>query len=326
VRLLSILFIFLLSLSCGKKTAEEIQEAVDVAQTYLSVDQCQKAIDLLEKVGRNSDPVYLQVLASAYACRAGFNEVNFITTDIPSIDGSGSGIGFFTSLAILSNSYINRATAPSYSDLKTAINILLGSTATAGQVARNSFFGPRKAGDIGMQALFLNIVQLGKFLNFYGNVNTAGKKGAGAASTDEQGSSPSKCFIAYTGDADTAANSLPAANACTSGSRVPHPNLPTDASNLPATKRKLCEGLMLVTNIIDILNNISLSGNSSISALADVVTEVNDLKTQLATDAPELAELLDIIDQTACETYVATGPNFNKLQLLYVGLFESELP
>src|SRR5690606_2447915 len=93
VRSITFLFILCLLVSCSKKKPEEVLEAIDVAQTLLSDSQCDKAIDVLPGVGiQSKDAIYLQVLSSAYACKASYSEITFIADDVSSISTTNSGL------------------------------------------------------------------------------------------------------------------------------------------------------------------------------------------------------------------------------------------
>lgn len=322
--ILSFLIIFC---SCAKKPAEELDEAIDFALAYLSDGKCAQAIDILEDVGRDlNNAIYLQVLASAYACRAGYDERVFLETDIPKIDSDSAAL--MKSLTTLTLSPETVADSNTYSDLTTAIGILLYVDANSpSQAARETKYGPRKSGDMGVQALFLSMVQLGRFLHFYGNVDAAGTKGAGAASTDEQGATPSNCFVEYT--YATAITALGTAAGTCNNMAIDdgHPDmLFAPAATLTITKRRMCEGLMLVNNIVDILNNITLPTNSSMGDLTNVTTTVNATKTAIITIDPALQTLLDTTSQADCESLVASPTEFDNLQLIYVLLFEGGLP
>ena len=63
---------------CSSSKEEEVISAIDEALYHLSQSRpnCQKAIDALEEIsGQNKNPRYIQTLASAYACRGGFSEL-----------------------------------------------------------------------------------------------------------------------------------------------------------------------------------------------------------------------------------------------------------
>jgi hypothetical protein len=298
------IWLLLVTVSCGKSTLEKSDQAIDRALSYLSDEKCDAAIDVLEKLGRqNKDPVYLETLASAYACRAKFDMVNFISSDIPNLDTSASGL--LKSLTLLSLSAETTVDSSNYVDLKTALGIL-GTVST--QSARNATFGPRKAGDLGVQLVILSIVELGKFLNYYGNVNASGVKGGGAGA--------SKCFLNYTTSQAQTAVSSGGTGSCVAYNKG-HPDLTT-------VKRK-CEGLMLVTNIIDTLPNIDLSGSDSFGNISDISSVVTSIKaTALAVD-PSLATLLNTTSQSACETLLATPAELDHMELIYAVIFEHYL-
>lgn len=323
-----ILSFLILFCSCAKKPAEEVDEAIDLALTYLSDGKCASAIDVLEDVGRDVDnAVYLQVLASAYACRAGFDERVFLAVDIPLIDSDSADL--MKSLTLLTLSPESEADSDSYTDIKEALNILLDVDANQpSQAAREAKYGPRKAGDMGVYALFLSMTQLGKFLHFYGNVDSTGAKGTGAASTDEQGVTPSNCFVEYTeadaltflgGGGGSVCNNMAADDG--------HPDmLFAPAGTLVITKRRMCEGLMLVTNIVDILNNLTLPTDSSMGQLASVTTTVNTAIAAVIAARPALEPLITTTSQDECESLVAAAGEFDNLQLIYAMIFEGGLP
>lgn len=330
VRSFLLFFALTLLYSCAKSKPQEVAEAIDVAQTYLSERKCQAAIDILENQGnQNSNPDFVQVLASAYACKSNYDEINFIGTDIPNINAAGAS--FLQSLSILSKSYESQADSSNYTGLLQAINLILNSDGGAqpSQAARNAKYGTRKAGDLGLQALYMSIVQLGKFLNFYGNVDAAGNKGAGAPNVDEQGATASSCFITYSYATAIAYLQGPGApgGACDDlNTDIGHPNLSLAGGSLTTTKRRMCEGLVLITNIIDILNNVTLSSNTSLGQLSSVTATANSFKSTAIAVDPTLQTLLDTTSQATCESIVSVNAEFDRLQFIYALLFETGLP
>lgn len=317
MRSILVIFTFLFLFSCAKKPAEEVDEAVDVALTYLSSGKCAEAIKILESVGRqNGDAIYLQVLASAYACKASFSEINFIGTDLPNIDTSPT-TDLYKSLSIMSLSNETTTDSEAYENLLTAMGIILnsGGGEQPSQQGREGVFGIRKAGDLGMQLLFLDIVQLGKFLNHFGNVNSSGVKGAGTTNTNS-------CFINYTyTTAQSIISTLPVANNCNSNTDG-HPDLDLTTT---AGKRRGCEGLMLVTNLIDVLNNIDVSGNDTLNDLSEVADLINEYKDVAIAADPNLETLLTTTSQSECETLLVSSNEVNNLQLIYAFIFETGL-
>ena len=313
---LSIVLSLFLLISCGSKPEEETRRAIDKAQVFLSTNKCQDAINVLEESGlETTDFLYIQVYASAYACRSGFSELTFFTSDINVLQTS-SATELFTTVSLLSTSPETMADSASYTDLLKGINIILNSTGTPSQISRNGTYGERKAGDMGTQALYMLIAQLGKYLNHYGNVDTTGKKGGGA----------SQCFLAYSdATASALADALPATNAC-QPPQVGNPDLSLAAPELDKTKRRMCEGLMIITNLADILRNIALPTNDSFGDLADVKDLVDDYIDDFENSPDtDFSSLIQIKKQSECEAYIATPAKFGKLQQMYVGIFEANL-
>lgn len=302
--------------SCSKTTVEKTDEAIDVALSYLSARQCDDAIDVLEEVGRQTDnATYLQVLASAYACRGGVDEISFIGTDIPAINATSTNL--LKSLSILSLSDEKDTDSNEYKDIRTALNILLetGSGSQPSQLNRTATFGTRKSGDMGLQILFLSIIQLGKFVNWYGNVNSVGAKGAG--------SNTNSCFISYSYPA--AQTAVTAGGTSCTVYNDGHPDL-SFSVNVDETKRRLCEGLVLLTNLIDVLENIDLTGVTSLSSLENVATLATQFKTNAITLDSNLGTLLNTTSQSMCKTTLDTASELNNMQLIYAAIFESGLP
>lgn len=323
MRSLILLFFLFLFCSCAKTNTEATSEAIDLALTYLTEEKCDKAIDVLEDVGRDqSNAIYLQVLASAYACRAGFNEITFLANDLTQVDATTA---FLTSLTKLSLSPESEANSSSYNDMREAFTILTQVDSNQpNQDNREIIFGANKAADMGIQALFLGLTQLGKFLHFYGNVDSTGAKGEGAASTDEQGATVSNCFIEYT-EASSLAFLATGGGACVASSMVGHPNLSLLPASLTATKKKMCEGLVLVTNLLDILENMTLPSNSAFDVIRSLPTNLVASRDAIIAVKGSVATLLGTTSQSKCEAVVADATEFDNLQFIYAGFFEGGL-
>lgn len=305
-----ILFIILFLSSCAQNPEEKLAQAIDRALTHLSSGECDAALKVLADSGHNgSDGIYIQVLASAHACKAGFNEVKFIADDLTSIDAD-TPADIFRTISLMSLSEETAVDSEGYRSIRTGINTILNTTSPVGQTARTSKFGSRKGGDMGVQALILNLVNFGKFLHYFGNVNASGVKGGGSRTNS--------CFLNYN---DPRAQALTGVStgACT---------VDTDGSpDLNQTtidgKRRICEGVMLLTNAIDILNNIDFSNSSSLSVLADIADQVNTFKT--AATAAGLGTIVNMTSQSACETYLNTPSQLLDMEYFYALVLETGL-
>jgi hypothetical protein len=292
---------------------EKTQEAIDIAQTYLSEENCDKAIKVLTDAGVNyDDPIYREVYASAYACKADFKTVVFLQDDIPLLVTT-SFQTLMTSLTKFSYSNETAVDSLHYSSLQNAIDILLhpDGVLQPSQVARTAKFGPRKAGDIGIEFLIFTITQLGKFINYFGNVDASGIKGAGPRTN--------KCFMNYTYPQAIAAR-IAGGGSCNVNNGGTS-DLDTSAAGL----RHRCEGLMLFTNILDVLNNLDVSGNTTFASFAAVATDANNLRNAAVTADPSLQTLLYTTSQAACLALLQTPAEANNIQLIYALLFEAGL-
>jgi hypothetical protein len=307
VRIFLSLFIILLFSSCSKNSVDETNEAIDIALTHLSKDECDKALSVLQSAGmQSSNGIYLQVLASAHACKASFDEVQFIAADLENIDTT-TAESILKSMSILTYSPETITDSPKFVSILTGINLVLDNRK---QTARASKFGARKAGDMGVQALILNIVNLGKFLNFYGNVNSAGDKGLGSGGN--------ACFLDYN-DARARAIVGVTTGACVANNDG-HPDLDQTTAN---GKRRICEGLMLITNIMDILDNLDLSASSTLSKLEDVSTQVNTFKA--AAVAAGLGTLINMTSQSECVAHINVPAQLLDMEYMYALVFEEGL-
>lgn len=299
---LSYLFIFCVISSCAQRSEEKVREAIDVAQTYLSQEKCNEAIELLEEIGRQpKNAVYLQVLASAYACQANFRTVEFIADDLPRILPTS----LFQSLTLFTHSVQPQVDSDDYQSLRTALEVLQG---TDKQENRNELFGPRKGGDVGVQILILSLVQFGKFLNYYGNVDVSGAKGAGTAHTNN-------CFLNYSNPAAvTFVTTSGETGACTAANNG-HPDMAGAELH-----RRLCEGSTLIANIIDVIRNIDLSSSSDLAVLEDLSTTIADYESDA--DAAGVGHILDMTSQSECEALISSPTEMNNMENYYATVFE----
>jgi hypothetical protein len=315
VRQLILLFSLFFLGACSQNPVEKRQQAIDIALSLLSRSECIEAIKILEDAGRDfNNAVYVSVLSSAYACRANFDAVDFIATDIGSINTNAANL--FNSLSILTLSPETQTDSTAYMGLKAAIEIITNSaTAASGQAGRTSKFGTRKAGDLGVQLILYSVVQLGKFLNYFGNVNALGNKGFGTQGTNQ-------CFLTYsTFDAIAAASA--GGGVCDPPGDAGHPDLSLASIS---GRRRACEGLVLFTNILDTLNNIDLSGNTSLRVLEDAATSVSQFRDSALAVNPNLGTLLAMTSQDGCENLLSSSSTErNNIELIYALIFESGL-
>lgn len=306
-----VILLALLFANCAKKDDEKISDAIDMALSFLSNGNCSEALRVLDEVDNlNDNAIYLQVLASAHACKAGFDEVSFIGNDLTSMVTTSVNT-IFKSLSIMSLSNDTEADTVGYTAINVGINVILNSTTgVPGQVARKTKFGTRKSADMGVQALVLSLVNLGKFLNYYGNVSAVGTKGGGTGNNS--------CFINYSDVRATALVGV-TTGACTVANDG-HAELDQTTT---IGRRRLCEGLTFVTNIIDILENLDLSNSSTLSKLSEVSAKVSTFKTDAT--AAGLGTLISMTSVATCEEHLNTPANIPDFEYFYALIFESGL-
>lgn len=243
--LIPILLITML-FSCGEDSDERVARHLELASEYLTARDCDKALDILHSIGYQAkNALYLQIYASAYACRAGFFEPTFFGTDLDKI--SATQTGFIGSLTTFSTSSITGTSDKTYTDLWAAVKTLIyAGVNSASSSSRREVFSSSDVNDMDMQALYMLLALMGKYFNFFGNVNSSGTKG--------QGSGTNGCLIDYNAPAD-AGNNAGDTGSC---------DLDNEGNTtLTGDKTARCEGITLFNNFVDIISNITLPGTNT---------------------------------------------------------------
>ncbi len=317
----SILILCFLSLvGCGKQTKDEKRdEAILSARISLTQGKCQEAIDTLESVGRdwvNAD--YLTTLSSAYSCRAGFSQIVFFATDVSKVDSSnifGSFSTFTTSEADK-----NPDSDPKYSDNQTGLDLLLyaGNITSPSHAGRANYFAARDLGNISSQGIYLVAAQLGKFVKYYANVNSAGRKGLGGG--------PNTCYYTYTDVTALAAvlylNTNTSNDTCDAGSPLGHSDLDINVETQADVKRRMCRGVILFNNFIDLFLGTTLSASSELTQLKNIEDDIESYISNCTvggTGGINIGALCNVRSQSACES-TATIQN---LEIYFAAIFES---
>jgi hypothetical protein len=309
------LIVFAVILSgCAKNEEQKVIDAVDTALYHLSQSDpdCAQAIKVLEAVGRQPrNPRYLHTLASAYACRGSFSELTLLAE----VDTISADNLFLASLAQLSTSEQSQAESDEFTDLQTAIDLLLyaGEKTIPSASEQQAIFGNRHGANLNLQALYMIIVQLGRYARWYANTDATGAKGAGAGTN--------VCLFDYAVGPQVVATSHPS-NAC-SGVNTGHPDLDYTGVTQTVAQKRLCQGAMLFNNLLDILENTSISSDSSLGDLSEVKDALDPYIT-LASARPDVAALLATLSQAECETTVAADDE--GMQYYFATLFEGGIP
>lgn len=290
-----LLFAMILA-SCGGD-AEEIDGAIDEANFFLTSRECSKARQVLDEVGyQTNNPRYVGVYASTYACESSYSTVSFFADDLTNLNATSTG--FFGSLAAFSTSNLmTSATDPDFLVLQQAIDTILysGGNGSSSSASRIASFGLREATNLNVQALYMILVNFGRWLRYHGNASPAGIKGTG---TNPEANN---CLFSYTiGGPNWAGNVEAALQTGNSGTCLPVAPTGTDDISTadPATnKQRLCRGIVLFNNFIDIIVNVNFTGTNT-GSLNQLGTTFNSL----CQDIPQFADALcDLRDMTGCE-------------------------
>ncbi|MBC76469.1 MAG: hypothetical protein CME64_10685 [Halobacteriovoraceae bacterium] len=308
--------------SCAKTDEQVLDSAKQEAKYYLSDNNCAKAKKVLDDAGfENDDAEYVSLYASVYACQAGYSEFDLLGEVSTIAAASNQLLGSLTTLAS------SNETAPdstNYTSIMSAIDVILNSAGTTpSAAAREAKFGVTGATNLSFQALYLILVEFGKFMQLYGNTDAAGDK--------SDGSFTNTCIFTYTqSDAANYVNGvLPTCNSAGGDEGSDFLESPVTDDEIDA---RLCEGIYLFNNLRDILTNVTIGDSSTFGSLKDV----GDVLNTMISDA-EAAEsgglngevayqdsiqmIKDITSKSDCEALPR-----QRLEKWYAIIFETGLP
>ncbi len=317
------------SLSCGKKSPEEfVSDAILQANSYLNNLECQKAITLLEGVGRQtSNAEYLVTLASAYACKGNYSTITYFANDIVNTSAdSNSALGGLA-LYTIANDTIEAPfiTDPTVSSLQTAIDILLYAgggipSSTNPTAARRINILGDKTGDVNSLAAYLILNLLGKDLYYYGNtaIDTTtleAVKGSGTAFSNTCITNYSAAEALIQIGIDTGGVTGSCADLTTG-----HTELITPVSNANR-KARLCQGVVLMNNLLEILPNILVDiAGTDLASISALLTSADAAKDDLVAAYPGLGSVLVVQSQSLCES--DTAISLSNLESYFATVFE----
>lgn len=308
------------SISCGKNDEQKVIDAIESAHILLSTSQCQPAIDLLEGIGRQpKNAHYLKALSTAYACRAGYSTSTFFGSDVEKTASPAPLGGITTYSTSLETFTVPLTNDTKFADLRTAINLLLyaggiPSTTEPASSERAKYFSSNQAADINTQLAFMMMVQTGRLFKVYANTSNAGVKGAGSGSNN--------CFTDYSAVTDDEVEGILALQegACTV-TNSPHVQLDSNLVSVPERRKRLCEGVVLLNGILELLPSILVSaGGGDLDDLDDVTDDLTAAKAALVSVYPA-GEVLSVLSQSNCET--STGITEETLESYYATIFEA---
>jgi hypothetical protein len=342
--------LFLILLGCGADAERKREDAILSGQILLDTLRCQEAIEVLEEVGRDSkNIVYTKTLASAYACRAGYNTPSFFTDDIPKIASSGNIIGGFTNFT---NASTNDAPDnDSFEDMQTAIDLLLyaGGFDTAKDPTiqrRATAMKSDEAEEVNAYLLFLILDQLGRYFYHYGDADSSGVKGgrddgkneclanynSGTYDTDAVVNFGAGDILPGTKMSDVLAkiHGLGISGECGNGAdddgdAVADEGHPDFGSATNLREARLCQGVILWNNfrkiLVEVLANVTsddFGELDNISAALD--TQVGYLETALPLSSTYVTNTLS---QTKCVADNNALGTTEYLEWYFVFIFEA---
>lgn len=286
--------------SCGASDEEKVEVAIERAKRFLSTNDCTKALEVLNEVGYQSKNVsFLSVYSASYACKAGFNEPTFFGTDLTKL-GTVSQVGLFGALSTFSTSNMTSPTSTSFTALQTAIDTLLysGELVESSHANRLTVFTGGEASNLGIQALYMIMAQMGQFLKYYGDADSAGVKAGGSATNTciiEYPVANTFAIAAITGAAET--------GACTNAANSGHASMEANAT-AAQRKTRMCHFVVLFNNFVDIIANVSFTGGQT-GALGDMTAIFDALCSGDSNGTPSV--ICGLQTQSVCEDATTTS-------------------
>lgn len=311
---ISLILILILS-SCGGDS-EDVKNAIDEANFLLTERNCSRARTVLDEVGyQKTNPRYIAAYATTYACEANYSTVNFFADDLSKI--SSATDGFLGSLASFTTSdRMTAATDEDFTKLQQAINTILysGDLTDSSSLNRINIFGSSAASNLHAQALYMVMVNFGRWLRYHGNASATGVKGAGTnpeANNCLYSYNAGGAFYAVVVDAldDGAANS----GSCNS-TNTPY-NGTDDITNAGATlnQERLCNGIILFNNFVDLISNVTFSAANT-GELNNLAANFETLCSGIGGINAALCNLRDLDDCKAA--------NIDELEVFSAWVFE----
>lgn len=305
-----LLIIFNLLFGCGADKETIVEQTLESVENFLTLGQCESAISKIGSIDpQDENARYAKLRASAYACRAGYSTITFFTDDLPNIDAGH----LLSSLATFSlSSDFDGSGNTNYDDLQTAIESL----AYAGGIAKSTnptyakralVFDDTERAEINTYLLYLTLVQLGKYIYYYGSSDATGVKGAGGQAKP--------CFFPYAADATLAAILASTGGSCNNVGLQGHPDL-VDGSDIETSLA--CEGVVLFNLFKDALANVATGAIDGFDATA-ITTALN---TALAAVTFNDSSITSLTSQTKCEADFADAQGNADLQKFFGYLFE----
>ena len=247
-----ILVALLLMVSCSRSNREEYEMSLRHVRQLLTERRCDEALRITDELNssgnRSSDPSYLYLRSSSFACRGNYDDLNFFTENFNRLNDINNDSFHFV-LASFYNAQ-NNPDSREYENLASAIDTLLfpGDITRVSFESRLELFGDRIAHNFNTQILYMLLTKLGRYSRHYGNMGLNDDnqlvKGLG-----DQGNT---CFVDYTTTGTQVLRdvSLSNDNPC-GGNSDGHPDMQESAEN---RTRIMCEGITMINTLFEIVN------------------------------------------------------------------------
>jgi len=312
-----ILLIFLTS--CGESDEQVRKNLMVSANIAMGSGDCDKAIELMTSIDKPADDgEFIKILALSYACKAKFNVTKFLTEDLQRFDSSGTFNG--TTLFSTSDD-VTSADDGDFTYLQLAMDTILYAGGldldeNPTSTKRGEKFSDDELNELEMLLVYLQLISMGRFFNYYGDANDDGEK--------------SGCIIQYDnvildgGDFDTLmATGFLNLGDCTvanyKDADIGHADLGTpDDFNV----KRLCHGAMIINNFFHVfpslLARISGADFDNVAAMERILRIITQfMETQKAGVGDRVS---NVLSQTKCETLNKDDDDY--LQVYYLMLME----
>lgn len=305
-----ILALFLIS-SCGADKALVVEQTLESVENFLTNGKCAEAIAKIATIDNQpKNSLYLKLKASAFACRAGYSTTSFFTKDLSKVTGTSlmSGLATFTTSA-----GFDGAGNAAYDDIQLAIDTLayaggLSTAANPTSAKRKLVFTSKENAEIDSYLLYLTLVQLGKFVYYYGSASATGVKGGGG--------SAQPCFFTYPGSITNLAAALAAGGgSCNNTGLGGHPDM-INGSDIDLTIA--CQGVILFNQFRDLLLSLTLGSIPGVD-LSTIKTAVDAMFAALTFND---SGIVSLTSQTKCEADFADAAGNTDLQTYFGFIFE----
>jgi hypothetical protein len=280
----------LLMNSCGKD-ADKVDAGIKDAHFLLTERNCTGARQVLDDIGyQATNAEYIGAYASTYSCEGNYSTTTLFTSDIDKISSDQSGI--LGSLTLLSTSDdMTSATDSDFINVLLAINTILyaGNQTVSSSANRETVFSTSENTNLNVHALYLTIVNFGRWLHFYGNASTTGVKGGGSGTNT--------CLFTYSSAAAQALIGTGNTGSCTDTNNVGSAAMM--AGTATDQKTRLCQGIVMFTNFLDLIANIEFTGDD-VGSLGDIGGVFDEACNDAATAGYDFCSMRDLsacIDQ-----------------------------